>query len=191
MGKLLLFYYECGRESLSRSWAAANGFVGAIVGAAMTSGGSLSFIDTGNATANGVLTFLVYFVVAYILAFIFGFFFISPFRVWKKEREARLKVEADSGQADLSDQKQSNVNSKLTNLPLEVKRALFRVVTGEIEVHQLNVEIRSALEKVGFVNPAVAYDPAKFNEQHRTFIERWFKRNPHELDPNDPQRGSF
>jgi hypothetical protein len=93
MHKLLSFYYQCGRESFSSSWAYANGFIGAVVGAAMTASG-LSFINTGNAIANGVLTFLAYFLLAYLLAFIFGFFFISPFLAWKKERTAREDAEA-------------------------------------------------------------------------------------------------
>ena len=81
-------------------------------------------------------------------------------------------------EADFSDEKQSTVDSKMAILSPEVKHALRQVTTGEIEVRQLNDSMRSALEEVGFVNPAFAYTPAKFNEQHRPFIERWFKRNP-------------
>jgi len=100
MRNLLSFYRECGRESLSRSWNAANGFVGATVGAAMTALGPLSFIDIGNNVANGVLTFLVYFVTAYLLAFVLGFFFVSPFLAWKNERDARVKAERNKNSTD-------------------------------------------------------------------------------------------
>jgi hypothetical protein len=100
----------------------------------------------------------------------------SSFWVWKVEHEARIKAEKQIA-ADFSDARQSSVDSKMNNLPLEAKRELHRVITAEIEVRQLSVGMRSALEEVGFVNPAFAYTPAEFNEQHRPFIERWFKRN--------------
>ena len=88
------------------------------------------------------------------------------------------RLVSDNRGDDFSDEKQSTVDSKLAALPLEVRRELYRIITGEIEVHQLNNNMRDHLEKVGFVNPAFAYTPAEFNEHHRPFIERWFRRNP-------------
>jgi len=79
---------------------------------------------------------------------------------------------------DFSDERQSNVNFKLTNLPPEAKCALYRVITGEVEVPQLSVDVRYELGKVGFVKPAFGHTPDEFNEQHRPFIEQWFKLNP-------------
>jgi len=56
--------------------------------------------------------------------------------------------------------------------------ALYRVITGEVEVPQLSVDVRYELGKVGFVKPAFGHTPDEFNEQHRPFIEQWFKLNP-------------
>jgi hypothetical protein len=55
---------------------------------------------------------------------------------------------------------------------------LYRVITGEVEVPQLSVDVRYELGKVGFVKPAFGHTPDEFNEQHRPFIEQWFKLNP-------------
>ena len=70
------------------------------------------------------------------------------------------------------------MNFKLINLPPEAKCALYRVITGEVEVPQLSVDVRYELGKVGFVKPAFGHTPDEFNEQHRPFIEQWFKLNP-------------
>jgi hypothetical protein len=100
--------------------------------------------------------------------------YVRRYAAWEVERKALITAESEP----LSDEKQSVVNSKLITLPLEVRRALYCVTTGETEVDQLNVNMKLELEKVGFVTPAFAYTPAKFNEKHRPFIERWFRRNP-------------
>ena len=51
------------------------------------------------------------------------------------------------------------MNFKLTNLPPEAKCALYRVITGEVEVPQLSVDVRYELGKVGFVKPAFGHTP--------------------------------
>jgi hypothetical protein len=70
------------------------------------------------------------------------------------------------------------VYKRVRGLPPEAKCALYRVITGEVEVPQLNVDLRYELGKVGFVKPAFGHTPDEFNEQHRPFIEQWFKLNP-------------
>ena len=125
-------------------------------------------------TAAGVFFEPIVVKVVFFVTAVFCFVF-SSFWIWKVEHEARLK--AEDIVADFSGEKQSNVNSKMDAIPLEARRELYRIITGEIGIHQLNVYMRYQLEKVGFVKPADAYEPVKFTEQYRPFIEQWFKRN--------------
>jgi hypothetical protein len=94
MRNLMSFYRECVRESLSRSWNAANGIVGGLVSAAMTSAFPINLVQDGFIIPNSVIAFLIYFVAAYVLTFVFGFFFISPFLAWNRERQHRKEAES-------------------------------------------------------------------------------------------------
>lgn len=99
---------------------------------------------------------------------------LAPYWIWREQREQITNLI----RTDFSDKKQSNVNSKMDDLPIEAKSELYRVITAAIQVHQLDSGIRSELERVGFVIPGYNYSFPEFIEEHRPFIEQWFKRNP-------------
>jgi hypothetical protein len=101
---------------------------------------------------------------------------LAPFWIWKNDQKEILALKVLK--EDFSDEMRSNVHAKLAQLPSEVRRALYRVATAEIAADQLNVEMKTELERAGFIEPAFAYTPAKFIEQNRPFIAQWFKQNP-------------
>jgi hypothetical protein len=171
------FLKRCAQLALVPAWIGTNGIFGALIGGfLMIWRGSISFFQNAP-NVNWVCSFALYAAISWGVLFILQMIFISPYCTWKEERESRIKTEKQIV-ADFSDERQSSVNSKMVNIPLEAKRELRRIITAEIEVRQLNNDVRYALEEIGFITPAFAYTPAEFNEQHRPFIERWFRQNP-------------
>ena len=162
------YFRELIRLAWKSSWAAANGIEGAaLAGFATAWFGPLTIIPGKGilAALNWLLSYLLYVIPALVLIFVIRVIFIAPFQLWKSR-------------ADFSDVIRANVYARLAAIDPEPRRELYRIVTGEIEAQQLNVEAQSALERAGFLRHAVNYNPPAFIETHGQRIEQWFRENP-------------
>jgi hypothetical protein len=96
---LRMYIWKCICLSSRASWLAINGLVGsALGGAVMTWQGAIQFFNENSGSlakgANILISTIVYAIPAFTTLFVLHACFISPFFVWKVEREARMDAES-------------------------------------------------------------------------------------------------
>ena len=97
---ILLQYLEALLGVSSKlAWTAANGLIGGLLlGGVMIFHGVLQVVHGTGAvvdTLNWCLSFLVYATGVWGTLFVGSLIFVSPYRVWRDERDARLRAESD------------------------------------------------------------------------------------------------
>jgi hypothetical protein len=96
---LRIYIWKCICLSSQRSWLAVNGLAGsALGGAIMAWQGAIQFFNESSGSlakaASILISTVVYALPAFFAFFVLHACFISPFFVWKAEREARIDAES-------------------------------------------------------------------------------------------------
>jgi hypothetical protein len=94
---LKTYFLLLSKSACKSSWTAANGIEGAaIVGVITMWRGNISIISGSGPSieaVNWALSFILYAAASFVLLFLIRIIFVSPFLIWKVEREARIAAE--------------------------------------------------------------------------------------------------